>query len=323
MKNWNSVLLESIIRDALFEQASAESGKVVIRPMLGLEGADAMTRAMDAMGVGPNRDGSIVSYGFEVINRKSSSVSESDVVKAIQASETYGIRSKYNTDDWVYLISNNRALLKNSSKRDVLILKRDNYSLQTQWNDISKTYNEVLKRMKPDAQREYAIKPLPTTATNTGMKTNIYFSDDIQTGKDYLEQLKIDQRTMALALQSSQAEPRYVDYDSPRRDILMLRSAIIAMMDNNPAIFKVENPDIKPIFSQFKKNIQVQKWDTNMFHTVELISVLLNALNILKTEYPGGGAVDETFYTIIEKYQTEKIPNDETQTEKITNDETN
>jgi hypothetical protein len=33
MKNWNSVLLESIIRDALFEQASAESGKVVIRPM--------------------------------------------------------------------------------------------------------------------------------------------------------------------------------------------------------------------------------------------------------------------------------------------------
>ena len=308
MKNWNSVLLESIIRDALFEQASAESGKVVIRPMLGLEGADAMTRAMDAMGVGPGRDDSKVSFGFEVINRKSSSVSESDVVKAIQASETYGIRSKYNTDDWVYLISNNRALLKNSSKRDVLILKRDNYSLQTQWNDISKTYNEVLKRMKPDAQREYAIKPLPTTATNTGMKTNIYFSDDIQTGKDYLEQLKTDQRTMTLALQSSQAEPRYVDYNSPRRDILMLRSAIIAMMNNNDSIFTdTKKEDLKKMFEKFKNSSSTQSWDENMTQTVTIISTLFNNMNILNTTYKTH--VDEIFYQKIEKYQKEKIPN--------------
>lgn len=314
MKNWNSVLLESIIRDALFEQASAESARRIIRPMLDTQGAIAMDRAKDAMGIpfGPGEDESKVTFGFQVINRQSAPVNNSDVVKAIQDNKDYGSGSQYDTADWVYLISNNRAIGKNSSKRDVLILKRENYSLQTQWNDISKTYNEVLKKMKPDAQREYAIKPLPTTATNTGMKTNIYFSDDIQTGKDYLKQLKIDQRTMALALQSSQAEPRYVDYDSPRLDILMLRSAIIAMMDNNPHHFdKVKNPEIKQTFIQFEKNMQVQNWDTNMFKTVELISVLLNLLGILKTEYPGG-AVDETFYTIIEKYQTEKIPNDKT-----------
>ena len=311
MKNWNGVLLESIIRDALFEQASSESDRVIKRPMLGTAGANAMTRAMDIMGVGPSRDGSAVSFGFEVINRKSSSVSELDVVKAIINSSEYGKSSTYNTDDWVYLISNNRALLKNSSKRDVLILKRDNYNLQKQLNDISKPYNDVLKRMKSDAQQEYAIKPLPTTATNTGMQTDIYFSDDIQAGKDYLAQLKTDQRTMTLSLQSSQAEPRYVNYNSKPLDILKLRSAIIEMMNNNTVTFDVKNEDIARIFTQFKKNIQVQKWDANMFDTVSMISSLYNALGILKTEYPGG-AVDEPFYKIIEKYQTENIPNDET-----------
>jgi hypothetical protein len=311
MKNWNGVLLESIIRDALFEQASSESDRVIIRPMLGTAGANTMTRAMDIMGVGPGRDESAVSFGFEVINRKSSSVSELDVVKAIINSSEYGKSSTYNTDDWVYLISNNRALLKNSSKRDVLILKRDNYNLQKQLNDISKPYNVVLKQMKSDAQREYAIKPLPTTATNTGMQTDIYFSDDIQAGKDYLAQLKTDQRTMTLSLQSSQAEPRYVNYNSKPLDILKLRSAIIEMMNNNTVTFDVKNEDIARIFTQFKKNIQVQKWDANMFDTVSMISSLYNALGILKTEYRGG-AVDEPFYKIIEKYQTENIPNDET-----------
>jgi hypothetical protein len=310
MKNWNSVLLESIIQDALFEQASAESGKVVIRPMLGLEGADAMTRAMDAMGVGPGRDTSKVNFGFEVINRASSTITKPDIVDAIQNSSKYGSKGQYNTDDWVYLISNNRALLKNSSKRDVLILERGNYSLQNDLNDISKTYNEVLKKMKPDAQKEYAIKPLPTTATNTGMKTNIYFSDDIQTGKDYLEKLKQDQDTMKIALQASQAEPRYVDYDSPKRDILMLRSAIIVMMGNNPIFETMKNETTKNAVELFKNNESKTVWDENMTQIVGLISGLFNILKIMNTKYET--YVNETFYTIIEKYQIEKIPNDKT-----------
>ena len=310
MKNWNSVLLESIIQDALFEQASAESGKVVIRPMLGLEGADAMTRAMDAMGVGPGRDTSKVNFGFEVINRASSTITKPDIVDAIQNSSKYGSKGQYNTDDWVYLISNNRALLKNSSKRDVLILERGNYSLQNDLNDISKTYNEVLKKMKPDAQKEYAIKPLPTTATNTGMKTNIYFSDDIQTGKDYLEKLKQDQNSMKIALQASQAEPRYVDYDSPKRDILMLRSAIIVMMGNNPIFETMKNETTKNAIESFKNNESKTVWDENMTQIVGLISGLFNILKIMNTKYET--YVNETFYTIIEKYQIEKIPNDKT-----------
>ena len=310
MKNWNSVLLESIIQDTLFEQASAESGKVVIRPMLGLEGADAMTRAMDAMGVGPGRDTSKVNFGFEVINRASSTITKPDIVDAIQNSSKYGSKGQYNTDDWVYLISNNRALLKNSSKRDVLILERGNYSLQNDLNDISKTYNEVLKKMKPDAQKEYAIKPLPTTATNTGMKTNIYFSDDIQTGKDYLEKLKQDQNSMKIALQASQAEPRYVDYDSPKRDILMLRSAIIVMMGNNPIFETMKNETTKNAIESFKNNESKTVWDENMTQIVGLISGLFNILKIMNTKYET--YVNETFYTIIEKYQIEKIPNDKT-----------
>jgi hypothetical protein len=208
------------------------------------------------------------------------------------------------------LISNNRATGKNSSKRDVLILKRENYSLQNELNDISKTYNEVLKKMKPDAQKEYAIKPLPTTATNTGMKTNIYFSDDIQTGKDYLEKLKQDQNSMKIALQASQAEPRYVDYDSPKRDILMLRSAIIVMMGNNPIFETMKNETTKNAIESFKNNESKTVWDENMTQIVGLISGLFNILKIMNTKYET--YVNETFYTIIEKYQIEKIPNDKT-----------
>jgi hypothetical protein len=271
-----------------------------------------MDRAKDAMGIefGPEEDKSKAISGFQVINRQSAPVNNSDVVKAIQANSDYGSGSQYDTDDWVYLISDNRATGKNSSKRDVLILERGNYSLQNELNDISKTYNEVLKKMKPDAQKEYAIKPLPTTATNTGMKTNIYFSDDIQTGKDYLEKLKQDQNSMKIALQASQAEPRYVDYDSPKRDILMLRSAIIVMMGNNPIFETMKNETTKNAIESFKNNESKTVWDENMTQIVGLISGLFNILKIMNTKYET--YVNETFYTIIEKYQIEKIPNDKT-----------
>jgi len=310
MKDWNSVLLESIIRDNLFEQASSESARVTIRPMLYAGGAKAMVRAKDAMrakGIefGKGEGQSKVSYGFEVINRQSAPVSESDVVKAIKDSDKYGIKGDYNTENWVYLISDNRAIGKNSSKRDVLILRRENYSLQNQLNTISTPYNAVLKQMKLDAQNKYAIKPLPTTAENTGMKTNIYFSDDIPVGKDYLKQLKTDQRTMELSLQASQSETWPVNRKSPERDILMLRSAIIAMMNNNPIFETMEDEKTKNAVKSFKNNGSKSVWDNNMTQIVELISTLFNKLDIMDTPYKT--YVDETFYLKIEKYQTEEI----------------
>lgn len=310
MKDWNSKLLESIIRDNLFEQASSESARVTIRPMLYAGGAKAMVRAKDAMrakGIefGEGEDESKVSYGFEVINRQSAPVSESDVVKAIKDSDKYGIKGDYNTENWVYLISDNRAIGKNSSKRDVLILRRENYSLQNQLNTISKTYNDVLKQMSPEAQKEYAIKPLPTTATNTGMKTNIYFSDDIPAGKEYLKQLKTDQRTMELSLQARQTD-RVVNRKSPETDILMLRSAIIAMMNNNLIFETMKDEKTKNAVELFKNNESKTVWDDNMTQIVELISTLFNILKIMNTKYKT--YVDETFYELIEFYQTEKIP---------------
>jgi len=312
MKDWNNKLLESIIQDALFEQASSESARVIIRPMLGTMGAIVMDRAKDAMGIpfGQGEYESKVSFGFEVINRQSAPVSKSDVIKAIKDSNEYGTKSTtYNTENWVYLISDNRATGKNSSKRDVLILRRENYSLQNDLNAISKTYNDVLNKMSPDAQKTYAIKPLPTTATNTGMKTNIYFSDDIPVGKDYLEDLKTDQRTMELSLQASPSKPRYVNRKSSELDILMLRSAIIVMMNNNPNDFdKIKNKDIQQIFNTFKTSSSTQEWDENMTQTVQLISSIFNSAeleNNMSTAYKTH--VDEPFYTLIEKYQKEKI----------------
>ena len=312
MKDWNNKLLESIIRDSLFEQASSESARVTIRPMLYAGGAKAMVRAKDAMrakGIefGKGEGQSKVSYGFEVINRQSAPVSESDVVKAIKDSDKYGIKGDYNTENWVYLISDNRAIGKNSSKRDVLILRRENYSLQNQLNTISTPYNDVLKQMKPAAQKKYAIKPLPTTATNTGMKTNIYFSDDIPVGEKYLEQLKTVQQTMDVALQANQSEPWRVDRKSSESDILMLRSAIIAMMNKNTIFEEMEDEKTKNAVKLFKDNGSDPVWDNNMTQIVELISTLFNNLKIFDPPKTYKKHVDKTFYDLIETYQENEI----------------
>jgi hypothetical protein len=51
-----------------------------------------------------------VTDGFVVINKASSTITKPDIVNAIQNSREFGKGSIYDTENWVYLISNNRAL---------------------------------------------------------------------------------------------------------------------------------------------------------------------------------------------------------------------
>ncbi len=195
MKNWNSVLLESIIRDALFEQASPESGKTIIRPMLGLEGERKIARAKAAMGITDPVDN-----GFVVINRKSSAISKADVVNAIQNSREFGKGSRYDTDNWVYLISNDRSIGNNSSKRDVLILQDKNYSLFVMWDEQKTQYNALIHSLSKqdkinifgdDADRWFFTAILSSAVPNT-MNASLYFDTDIATSSEYLKAAQLD-----------------------------------------------------------------------------------------------------------------------------------
>lgn len=197
MKDWNSKLLESIIRDNLFEQASAELDRVIIRPMLGLEGERKVARAVKAMGITDP-----VESGFVVINRQSSTVSKSDIINAIQKSRDFGIGSRFDSENWVYLISNNRAIGKNSSKRDVLILQSKNYSLQNKLELLNKQYQELIgqipekDRRALDLQNTYFFFSLTSTAVPNSMDTNIYFDEDIFKSREFISKLENDINTM-------------------------------------------------------------------------------------------------------------------------------
>ena len=182
MKNWNSILLESIIRDALFEQAAPESGKTVIRPMLGLEGERKIARAKEAMGITDPVDN-----GFVVINRKSSAISKTDIVDAIQNSREFGKGSRYDTDNWVYLISNDRSIGNNSSKRDVLILRQDEFSLEILLLNLDRQYDMMINSLEGQdranilqgAGGKYHQTSLKTTAVPNTMNARLYFDTDI------------------------------------------------------------------------------------------------------------------------------------------------
>jgi len=196
MKDWNSVLLESIIRDNLFEQASAESDRVIIRPMLGLEGERKVARAKKAMGITDPVDD-----GFVVINRQSSTVSKPDIINAIQKSRDFGIGSRFDSVNWVYLISNNRAIGKNSSKRDVLILQSKNYNLWKKLTLLNKQYNELINQI-PERERraldiaDYTTFTLRSTAIPNSMDTWIYFDEDILNSRKFISTLENDINTM-------------------------------------------------------------------------------------------------------------------------------
>lgn len=186
MKNWNSILLESIIRDALFEQAAPESGKTVIRPMLGLEGERKIARAKEAMGITDPVDN-----GFVVINRKSSAISNTDIVDAIQNSREFGKGSRYDTDNWVYLISNDRSIGNNSSKRDVLILQRKNYSVLALNTALDAQYNALLGSISPQERDRLGLPGgqftfLVSTAMPTTMNAYLFFDTDIDSHRRHL-----------------------------------------------------------------------------------------------------------------------------------------
>ena len=195
MKNWNSVLLESIIRDALFEQASPESGKTVIRPMLGLEGERKIARAKAAMGIKDPVDN-----GFVVINRKSSAISKPDIVDAIQNSREFGKGSRYDTDNWVYLISNDRSIGNNSSKRDVLILQSKNYSLHVLNDALASQYQTLMDSLsKQDQINIFGDDNVPwffysllSTAVPNTMNAYLYFDTDIATSRENLAARQLD-----------------------------------------------------------------------------------------------------------------------------------
>jgi len=196
MKNWNSVLLESIIRDNLFEQASAESDRVIIRPMLGLEGERKVARAKKAMGITDPVDD-----GFVVINRQSSTVSKLDIINAIQKSRDFGIGSQFDSKKWVYLISNNRAIGKNSSKRDVLILQAKNYNLWKKITLLNKQHRELMDQIPQRDRRaldiaDYTNFSLTSSAFPRNIDTWIYFDEDIFKSREFISKLENDINTM-------------------------------------------------------------------------------------------------------------------------------
>lgn len=186
MKNWNSILLESIIRDALFEQAAPESGKTVIRPILGLEGERKIARAKEEMGITDPVDN-----GFVVINRKSSAISNTDIVDAIQNSREFGKGSRYDTDNWVYLISNDRSIGNNSSKRDVLILQRKNFSVLALNTALDFQYIALMDSISGQERDRLGLSPgqftfLGSSAEPNTMNAILYFDADIDYHREFL-----------------------------------------------------------------------------------------------------------------------------------------
>jgi len=214
MKNWNSVLLESIIRDNLFEQASAESDRVIIRPMLGLEGERKVARAKKTMGITDPVDD-----GFVVINRQSSTVSKLDIINAIQKSRDFGIGSQFDSKKWVYLISNNRAIGKNSSKRDVLILQAKNYNLWKKITLLNKQHRELMDQIPQRDRRaldiaDYTNFSLTSSAFPRNIDTWIYFDEDIFKSREFISKLENDINTMKrVGPQTQQYQKKIADLE--------------------------------------------------------------------------------------------------------------
>jgi hypothetical protein len=116
MKDWNALLLETIIRDNLFEQPESELKKSKIIPWLGLPGERKIQRAKKKL----NITGSVVEGGFTIKNR--GDVSRDQIKKTIQSSNDYGIGSRFDKQGMLYIISEDKRSSENTSVRDVIIL---------------------------------------------------------------------------------------------------------------------------------------------------------------------------------------------------------
>jgi hypothetical protein len=332
MKQWNKILLETIIRDNLFEQPESELKTSKIIPWLGLSGESKVRKAKQNL----NITKPVVEGGFTVKNR--GVVSKPQIIQTIQDSKTYGIGSRFDVSDMLYIISNDKRESENISIRDVIILNQNDFELTKIRNQVSTEYSSLYDAIPLKVKREYNLTDVRVLAWPFGGIGNakVLFSEDIEKLKSSIEKLQqtiniikttpeasiLKQRIEDLEqqLKNIKTQPnkfdtitdidkensnidsvaKSVSNTSNTEDIAQLQRDIIKMINNNPQIYPSDT-EFKRVFDLFTKTYKDDgDWGTNMSDMIELINQGLGDGNSRSN-------ISKSTYNKIIKYQTNKI----------------
>lgn len=333
MKDWNTLLLETIIRDNLFEQPESELKKSKIIPWLGLPGERKIQRAKKKL----NITGPVVQGGFTIKNR--GNVSRDQIIKTIQSSNDYGIGSRFDKQGMLYIISEDKRSNENTSVRDVIILAIDKFELTRIRKQLSNEYSELYNSIPDNQKRKFEIASAVLMGWPYGSVNNAYliFAEDLNKLKSSIDSIQnkltllktmpetsvLKQRIEDLEFELKRAKKQPVNFDadeapdvddditpktiitqlnksSDTKDIAQLQRDIIKMINNNPQIYPAD-PELKRVFDLFTKTYKDDgNWGTNMSDMIELINKGFDAGN-------SRSDISETVYEKIIKYQTEKL----------------
>lgn len=333
MKDWNALLLETIIRDNLFEQPESELKKSKIIPWLGLPGERKIQRAKKKL----NITGSVVEGGFTIKNL--GDVSRDQIIKTIRSSNDYGIGSRFDKKGMLYIISKDKRSSENTSVRDVVILSEDDFELTRIAWEIWDEYIELYNSIPQDVKRKFKIASTYITGWNHGTVNNarLLFAEDLNKVKSWNNSIQSDltllktlpekfvlkKRIEDLEFDLERLKKQPVNFDadishsadnditsktiitqlnksSDTKDIAQLQRDIIKMINNNPQIYPAD-PELKRVFDLFTKTYKDDgDWGTNMSDMIELINKGFDAGN-------SRSDISKTVYEKIIKYQTEKL----------------
>ena len=326
MKDWNAILLETIIRDNLLEQYETQAAKSKIIPWQGLSGERKIRRAKKQL----NLTAPVID-GFTVVNRGTENVSVSDIVNAIETNVRFGVGSRYDREDNVYIVSEDARDSDNKSKRDVVIIKQADWDLLSQFRRFSQEFSDIAPTVGADVQ--LFLVPRTSTKLNSWMMfpTDIErlknaitkFQSSIQTIKltgpenEVLRQ-KLEDAEQKLERLKQKTTPYTADTESDdvvdnledvikqvtntsnTEDVAQLQRDIINMINNNPQIYQTDT-EFKEIFDLFiKKYKDDGNWCNNMSDMVELINQGFD-------DGTSRTSVSIPTYKKIIKYQSEKL----------------
>lgn len=327
MKDWNAILLETIIRENLLEQYETQAAKSKIIPWQGLSGERKIRRAKKQL----NLTAPVID-GFTVVNRGTENVSVSDIVNTIETNARFGVGSRYDRKDNMYIVSEDARGSDNKSRRDVVIIKKEDWDLLSQFFTLSSELSNLLSDAGSDIRYIYTI-----SATPSKLNSLIMFPSDIELLKNGITKFQSSIQTIKLTgpdtellrqkLEDAESDlerlkqkttPYTADteaddiVDTPEdvikqvtntsntEDVAQLQRDIINMINNNPQIYPSDT-EFKEIFDLFiKKYKDDGNWGNNMSDMVELINQGFDAGS-------SRTSVSIPTYKKIIKYQSEKI----------------
>lgn len=326
MKDWNAILLETIIRDNLFEQYETQTAKSKIIPWQGMSGERKIRRAKKQL----NLTAPVID-GFTVVNRGTENVSVSDIVNTIESNNRFGVGSRYDRKDNIYIVSEDARGSDNKSRRDVVIIKQADWDLLSQSNRVTDEFNDIAPLIGADV-RLFPVSTTPSRLNSWMMFPNnierlknsiTKFQSSIQTIKltgpetEVLRQklenveFELDRLKQKTTPYTADTAPddivdtredviKQVTNTSNTEDVAQLQRDIINMINNNPQIYPSDT-EFKEIFDLFiKKYKDDGNWGNNMSDMIELINQGFNAgASRTKVSIP-------TYKKII-KYQTAKL----------------